>query len=410
MIRKTSGLAIRLAVLWAATTLAGLACVDATKASTDASVVDDPTGLGCGALGPVSTVDDPDGGAGAGIDAGMRAITSMELVREMGIGWNLGNTLDALGGETAWGNPPTTQAMIQAIADAGFKSMRIPVTWRQHFGPAPDYVIDTTWMDRVQQIVDWALGAGLYAIVNMHHDGSTDTSKGAWIRNASKDCKGVLAQYRALWAQIAARFREHGDHLVFESMNEVGFDDLPAPTAYALLNRFNTEFVRLVRGSGGNNRERHLLIAGYNTDIDRTLSAAATGLAMPNDSRCILSIHYYTPYQFCINGKPSTWGSPGEINALLGQLAKLKTNFVDQGIPVILGEYGVASSTEAASRVFWIEYVTKTAFDYGIAPHLWDAGGVGGEFDRMRLTWRTPGLHEALLRAASGAPYTPTKG
>jgi endoglucanase len=423
MISKCPSLAIRVFVLWTVTTFAGLGCVDTRKGSG----ADGATGTGgtagsadVGSWDDASAADDPDAAAGSAIDSGMRAITSMELVKEMGIGWNLGNTLDATGGETAWGNPLTTQAMIQAIAAAGFKSMRIPVTWRQHIGAAPTYLIDKLWMDRVQQIVDWALGAGLYAIINMHHDGGGDISAGAWLRNASKDYDGVITEYKALWTQIAARFRNHDDHLIFESMNEVGFDDLnvngaPSQAAYDLLNQINAEFATLVRNSGGNNRQRHLLLAGYYTDIDKSVK----GVVMPNDSRCILSIHYYTPSKFCLNANPTTWGSATEINTLLGQFAKVKTNFIDQGIPVILGEYGVVRTTEAASRIYWIEYVAKTSFDYGIAPYLWDNGGQGGvdggppsggEFDRNTLTWRTPGLLDALLRASSGASYTPAKG
>jgi endoglucanase len=406
MIQKLSRLATRLVLPWTVAVLAGLGCVDTSKNPGGAEAAG--TG-GTGGLDPIS-LDDLDGAAGSDIDSGMRPITSMELVREMGIGWNLGNTLDATGGELVWGNPLTTQAMIQAIAASGFASIRIPVTWRQHFGSAPDYLIDKGWIDRVQQIVDWTIGAGLYAIINMHHDGGTDISKGAWIRTASTDYDGAMAKYKALWTQIADRFKDCDDHLVFESMNEVGFDDLnvggqPSAAGFTLLNTINTEFVKLVRGSGGNNRRRHLLVAGYNTDIDQSVK----GVVMPNDPRCILSLHFYAPYKFCINGNPSTWGSTIEVSALLAQFAKVKTSFLDKGIPVILGEYGVVRTTDAASRIYWIEYVTKTAIDYGIAPYLWD-NGTGGEFDRNTLTWRTPGTLEALQRAASRAEYTPTKG
>jgi endoglucanase len=330
----------------------------------------------------------------------MRNITSMGLVKDMGIGWNLGNTLDAIGGETAWGSPLTTQAMIQAIANSGFKSIRIPVTWMQHFGGAPGYVIDATWMNRVQQIVDWAVGAGMYTIINLHHDG---LSGSGWIEGASTNPTGVIAEYKALWSQIAQRFRCYSDYLVFESMNEVGFDDLSATAGYALLNQINSEFVTLVRASGGNNAERHLLLAGYWTDIYRS----AIGVVMPNDSRCILSVHYYTPYQFTILGNPTTWGSAAEVATLKADFALAKTSFIDHGIAVIVGEYGVVRTTEAASRVYWFEYVAKTAYDYGIAPFLWD--GPDGEFNRTTLTWRTPGLLDALKRASSGQSYTPVK-
>jgi endoglucanase len=362
---------------------------------------------GGAATGGVASVT----GGTAGISsAGMRNISSMDLVRDMGIGWNLGNTLDSVGGETAWGNPLTTQAMIQAVATAGFRSIRIPVTWRDHFGAAPDYVIDATWMNRVQQIVDWVMAAGLHAIINLHHDGGGDISAGAWIRTASTNYTGVIQEYQALWSQIAQRFQSYPDRLIFESMNEVGFDDLKtdagtSQAAYGLLNQINAEFVTLVRASGGNNAQRHLLIAGYWTDIDESIR----GWVKPNDTRSILSLHYYTPSAFCINGRPTTWGSAAEVTTLLNQFAKVKTNFLDRGTPVILGEYGVVTTTQAASRIYWIEYVTKTAYDYGIAPYIWDPGGTGGLLNRKTLAWPT-GLLDALHRASSGQAYTITKG
>jgi len=298
--------------------------------------------------------------------------------------------------------------MIQTVVAAGFKAIRIPVTWRQHVGAGPDYAIDPVWLARVKTIVDWTLEAGAYAIINLHHDGGTDYTKGAWLRKASTDYVGVMTQYLALWNQIAAYFQDYPDRLVFESMNEVGFDDLnvngqPSPAAFRLLNGINSDFVRLVRGSGGNNGQRHLLIAGYNTDIDQSVR----GVILPADPRCILSLHYYTPYQFAINGNPTTWGSATEIATLQGQFAKVKTNFIDKGIPVILGEFGAVKKTETTSRVFWAEWVSKAACDLGAAPYFWDAGD---EFNRTTLVFRTTGLVAAIVRACSGVAYTPVKG
>ena len=416
-----------LALVLLSTALGSLACVNSSRDTPDTAAGGAAgTGGTAGGIGATDIgeppafctagsdpVDPVDASASTAVDGGasvMRDISSMALVGEMGVGWNLGNTMDALGGETAWGNLPTTQDMIQAIADSGFKSVRIPVTWMQHFGASPCYPIDAAWMARVQQIVDWVIGAGMYAIINVHHDGGdTDPKKGdGWIRRASTDYAGVIAKYKALWTQIAQRFKDYPDYLVFESMNEVGFDDLnvngsPSQTAFDLLNRINAEFVALVRKSGGNNSARHLLLAGYWTDIDRS----SRGWVRPNDSRTILSVHYYTPYQFCIDATQATWGTATDISILRSQLGKLKTAFLDKGIPVILGEFGVSTRTEAASRVYWVEYVAKTCRDLGVAPYFWDDGS---EFNRTTLTWRTPGIIDAFKRAASGQAYTITKG
>ena len=376
---------------------------------------------------PVASPDagaDPDAGtdadAGADPDAGTDPdpvtetgsdIATVELVRDMGPGWNLGNSFDSCSSrasdevdETFWGNPRVTEELFLALKSDGIKSIRIPVTWRHHLGRAPDYLIDGAWMNRVQQVVDYAVDNDLYAIINLHHDGGDDPEGGAWIKNASTDYEGTMEQYEAVWSQIAERFSDYPELLIFESMNEVGFDDLPQAEAFALLNTMNQEFVDLIRASGGNNPTRHLLIAGYWTDIPRTCD----GTVMPTDParRCILSVHYYTPWQFCITGENRTWGTQAEIDELFADFEMLKTSFIDQGYPVILGEYGASSSTETASRAFWTEYVTKVAYDMGVAPYLWDNGG---EFNRYTYEWSTRGLLEALLRATSGEDYTVTR-
>jgi endoglucanase len=192
-------------------------------------------------------------------------------------------------------------------------------------------------------------------------------------------------------------------------MNEVGFDDLkvnggPSQAAFDLVNQLNNEFVVLVRASGGSNGQRHLLVAGYNTDVNQSIR----GTVMPNDSRTILSIHYYTPWQFCIQGDKTDWGTEAEVAALQADFGRLKTTFVDRGIPVILGEYGAIRTTETASRMFWMEWVAKASCDAGIAPYLWDNGTVD-ELDRRTLTWRTPALPAALVHACSGDVYVPSK-
>ncbi len=338
-------------------------------------------------------------------------LTSVELVKDMGFGWNLGNTLDVCNAdrngdgkidensdnvdETLWGNPKATQELFNQLKADGVKSVRIPITWRDHMGEAPDYKVDEEWMDRVQEVVDYARNAGLYAIINIHHDGGGDPDFGAWICHASKDYDTVIQKYKALWSQIADRFKDYSDYLVFESMNEVGFDDLKPANAFDTLNKINQEFVNLVRQSGGNNDKRHLLIAGYWTDIAKTCS---TYFKMPEDpaNRCILSVHYYTPWQFCINGNPSTWGSEAEIRELNRLFDMLNDKFISNGVPVIIGEYGVNSAAEEKSRVYWCESVVKKCTSLGIAAFFWDNGE---EVDRETYQWRTPDLLKAIKEA-----------
>lgn len=363
-----------------------------------------------------------DSGANAVLSAEMRDITSMELVKDMGLGWNLGDTLDVCQAdrdgdgkvnehvedgekvdETLWGNPKATKELFTALKEDGIKSVRIPVTWRDHMDAEGN--VDREWMDRVHEVVDYAYSQDMYVILNVHHDGGGDPKFGAWIiEGAKNDKENTLKRYKNLWSQIAEEFKDYGDKLVFESMNEVGFDGVAENTAYDLLNEFNQAFVDLVRNSGGNNGSRHLLIAGYWTDIARTCSGS---FKMPSDSagRCIVSVHYYTPWEFCTTNIHNTWGTDAEVKQMEDLYGMMKTNFVDKGIPVIIGEYA-ASGNDKASCIFFIEKMVKLCSDYGMAPYYWDNGG---QVDRNTYEWRTPEYLEAMKRASSGEDYEVTK-
>lgn len=363
-----------------------------------------------------------DSGASPVLSAEMRDITSMELVRDMGLGWNLGDTLDVCQAdrdgdgkvnehveegekvdETLWGNPKATKELFTALKEDGIKSVRIPVTWRDHMDAEGN--VDREWLSRVHEVVDYAFGQDLYVILNVHHDGGGDPQFGAWIiEGAKNDKENTLKRYKNLWSQIAEEFKDYGDKLVFESMNEVGFDGVAENTAYGLLNEFNQAFVDLIRSSGGNNGSRHLLIAGYWTDIARTCSGS---FKMPDDpaGRCIVSVHYYTPWEFCTTNIHNTWGTDAEVKQMEDLYGMMKTNFVDKGIPVIIGEYA-ASGNDKASCIFFIEKMVKLCSDYGMAPYYWDNGG---QVDRNTYEWRTPEYLEAMKRASSGEDYEVTK-
>ena len=363
-----------------------------------------------------------DTGANAVLSGEMRDISSMELVKDMGIGWNLGDTLDVCQAdrdgdgkvnehveegekvdETLWGNPKATRELFAALKEDGIKSVRIPVTWRDHIDA--DGNVDREWMDRVHEVVDYAYSQDLYVLLNVHHDGGGDPAFGAWIiEGAKNDKENTLKKYRNLWSQIAEEFKDYGDKLVFESMNEVGFDGISQNGAYDLLNEFNQEFVDLIRSSGGNNAERHLLIAGYWTDIRMTCDSR---FKMPDDpaGRCIVSVHYYTPWEFCTTNVHNTWGTDEEVKQMEDLYGMMKANFVDKGIPVIIGEYA-ASGNDKASCIFFIEKMVKLCSDYGMAPFYWDNGG---QVNRNTYEWRTPDFLEAMKRASSGEDYEVTK-
>ena len=355
----------------------------------------------------------------------MRNITSQQLVEDMTFGWNLGNTLDVCQAdrdgdgkinehveagekvdETLWGNPKATKELFTSLKKNGVNAVRIPVTWRDHMDSNGN--IDREWMDRVQQVVDYAYLQGMYVIINVHHDGGGDPKFGAWIiEESQKDYNTFLKKYKNVWKQIAERFKNYSDYLIFESMNEVGFDTLynkNKADAYNLINKINQDFVDIIRATGGNNAKRHLLIAGYYTDIERTCDSL---YKMPDDKagRCILSVHYYTPWDFCTCDIKHTWGTKSEVRQMETLIGKMKKNFVDKGIPVIIGEYA-ASGSDLSSCIFFIEKLNKLCSDYGIATFIWDSGR---QVNRKTYKWRTPQYLEALKRATSGKDYEVVK-
>lgn len=355
----------------------------------------------------------------------MRNITSQQLVEDMTFGWNLGNTLDVCQAdrdgdgkinehveagekvdETLWGNPKATKELFTSLKKNGVNAVRIPVTWRDHMDSNGN--IDREWKDRVQQVVDYAYSQGMYVIINVHHDGGGDPKFGAWIiEESQKDYNTFLKKYKNVWKQIAERFKNYSDYLIFESMNEVGFDTLynkNKADAYNLINKINQDFVDIIRATGGNNAKRHLLIAGYYTDIERTCDSL---YKMPDDKagRCILSVHYYTPWDFCTCDRKHTWGTNSEVRQMETLIGKMKKNFVDKGIPVIIGEYA-ASGSDLSSCIFFIEKLNKLCSDYGIATFIWDSGS---QVNRKTYKWRTPQYLEALKRATSGKDYEVVK-
>ena len=344
-------------------------------------------------------------------------MTSMDLVKDMTLGYNLGDTLDVCQAdrdgdgevnehveegekvdETLWGNPKATKELFETIKADGFNAVRIPVTWRDHMGDAPEYKIDEDWMERVKEVVDYAYDLDMYVIINLHHDGGGDPEFGAWIRTqAMEDYDKFYERYSAVWNQIADTFKDYDERLIFESMNEVGFDELAESEKFALLNKINQDFVDLIRKSGGKNETRHLLIAGYWTDIEQTCNG---DFKLPSDpqNRCILSVHYYTPWQFCTTNQQTEWGSKADLREMDTKINLLKTTFSDNNIPVIIGEYGTGYGNEAESKVYFSARLTYLCHQASIPCFLWDNGG---ELNRETYEFNTPGLKDALKSAVT---------
>ncbi|MBQ8928178.1 MAG: cellulase family glycosylhydrolase [Oscillospiraceae bacterium] len=332
--------------------------------------------------------------------------SAAQIVSELHIGWNLGNTLDCYNvdwqadSETAWGNPKTTKAMIDSVKAQGFSAVRIPVTWGDHLSGGN--TVDGAWMDRVQEVVDYAVSDGMYVILNMHHDDYT------WLNPTYADETAVTEKYTAIWSQIAARFRDYDDHLLFEGLNEprvIGSANEwtgGTPEERDVINHLLAAFVRTVRDSGGNNAGRALVVTTHAASIT---DAALDGLVLPDDGNLIVSIHNYAPWKFTAGDFPSESSFTDAGRAELDrEFDTLRSKFLDRGIPVIIGEFGAENKNNAGDRTAYYSYYISAAAQRGIPCFIWDNGVASGEgsyglLDRTSLSWKD-GIAEAAVSAA----------
>jgi endoglucanase len=351
----------------------------------------------------------------------MRNISSIHLSREMVPGWNVGNSLEAIGGETSWGNPRISQHLIDSIKVAGFKAIRIPVAWSK-FSNAANFEIEQSWLDRVEEVVNYVLSNNMYAIINEHWDNG-------WIQPTYAQEAYVNQRLAAMWKQIAYHFRDYDDRLLFAGTNEVLVTNnygTPTKEYYSVQNGFNQTFVNAVRSTGGRNHYRFLLVQGFNTNIDHTINF----FVMPKDAidnRLMVEVHYYDPYNFTINSnstitqwgknatdpkKTETWANETWAN---NQFNKMKTKFIDKGVAVILGEYGVIARTNLGSpalnaehaqyRKYYMEFITGSIVKHGLVPFYWDNGGTGnngfGIFNRLTGAKAYPEIIKAIVEAVN---------
>ncbi|WP_053975938.1 cellulase family glycosylhydrolase [Mangrovimonas xylaniphaga] len=317
----------------------------------------------------------------------MSEYTSVQLTEVMGLGWNVGNSLEAVGGETAWGNPLINQDLINAVKAAGFNTIRIPVAWSNYIQEGDDnYTISNEGLTRVEEVVNYVLDNDMFAIVNLHWDGG-------WMQPTYEDQDYVNDRLAKMWQQIAIHFRDYDYHLIFAGSNEVMVDgDYGTPTEeyYTVQNSFNQTFISTVRATGGRNAYRYLTVQGFNTNIDHTVNFAV----LPEDTvanRMLMEVHYYDPYQFTLDVStdevcqwgeiatdPSATAGWGDEDWLETQFTKMQTNFVDQGIGVILGEYGASYRGEVEGaevyRSYYYKKTTEAALSHGLVPVVWDNG------------------------------------
>jgi aryl-phospho-beta-D-glucosidase BglC (GH1 family) len=342
--------------------------------------------------------------------------TALQVSRKLGLGLNIGNSLEATPGrsEMAWGNPQITRTFIQFVKASGFDAVRLPVSWDQYADPATAR-IDAAWMSRVKEVVQDCLEAGLYVLVNIHWDGG-------WLENhVTPDKQAInIAKQKAYWQQIATALREIDGRLMFAGANE---PHVKSVEQMAVLMSYHQAFIDAVRATGGRNVHRVLVVQGPSTDIELTNRLM---IDWPRDTvagRLMAEVHYYTPWNFTGLDKDESWGQRffywgqalhsatdsarnatwGEEDTVDQHFGLMKTRFVDKGIPVVIGEFGAMQRSELtgdalrlhlASRAHYLQYVATKARALGLNPFFWDTGGL---LDRWTNTVRDPQALAALM-------------
>ncbi len=315
--------------------------------------------------------------------------SATQLAAKIKLGWNIGNTMEATGGETAWGNPMVSRELIDLVKKSGFNAIRIPCSWNQNLASSSIAKIKADWLKRVKEVVQYCTEKNMYVLLNIHWDGGWLENNCTLVKQAENNAK-----QKALWEQIATQLRDFDEHLIFAGANEPNVENVEQ---MAVLNSYHQTFINAVRSTGGKNSYRVLVIQGPSTDIEKTNTLM---LSLPNDTipeRMMVEVHYYTPWNFCGMNKDESWGKMfyywgkpnhsttdiernptwGEEETVDANFKLMKAQFVDKGIPVILGEFGAtprrnlkgeALAKNMLSRAYYLRYVTKQALSNGLLP------------------------------------------
>ncbi len=347
--------------------------------------------------------------------------TAMEYVSNIKIGWNLGNTLDALSDyakstydfETAWGCPYTTKAMIDAVKKAGFNTVRVPVSWGQKMDS--NYKINDDWMNRVQEVVDYVIDNDMYCILNIHHD--NDIANHPYFYPDSEHLAQSEKFVTSVWTQISDRFKDYNDHLIFETLNEprlightnewwIDSSNADCIDAMKCINTLNADALKTIRSSGSNNEKRFVMMPTYSASPD---VANLNGMELPNDEHLIVSIHAYRPYNFALandDTQTDKWNQATDASQVTDFLNAVKSRFLSKGIPVIIGEFGAMNRNNEQARAEWAEFYVKTADSYGIPCVWWDNNAFNGSGENFGLLNRGncqiqyPTLLASLMKGA----------
>lgn len=349
-----------------------------------AGCVDGSTARPAGSPGGAQNAVPADGGS-TGTGAGNPALKALALA--LAPGWNLGNSFDASPQVTSWGNPVPSQTLIAGVKAAGFNSLRIPVTWTNHLGPAPSYTIDPGWMAAVVQTAQWASDVGLYVFINTHHDGD-----GQWLTFPA-DPTGVAAEVAAVWGQIASAFQAFDDRLMFECFNEPhSTNGASAAQTQGDLNLYLEACVNAIRGTGGNNATRVIMIQPVGASPSQSGIGAMLRASIIGDPNLIVSIHTYEPTKFGLGTTPYAWGSAGDYSGMASSVTQLLGWLPDWAI--VIGEWGSMGVQAPANRAAHALAYAQDTTAAGMCPIWWDNGGSGnGSY--------------AILDRNTGAPSQP---
>ena len=363
---------------------------------------------------------------GSAVDPGDTFMSAFEFVETFKMGYNLGNTLDCnpditdpntaswfkptsdLDWETVWGQPVTTQEIINAIAEKGFNAIRVPVTWYPHMDAEGN--VNEVWMARVQEVVDYVLNAGCYCILNVQHDSGTRggrTDGAGWLQASESEYDATSVKFKKLWTQIATRFKDYGDHLLFEAFNEIldnsdNWNDPSDASAYTAITKLEQDFVDAVRATGGNNEFRNLVVNPYSAG---TSAAKLAGFQCPNDihpSHLLASVHSYDPYWFCNDSDDSsaqdyyiTMFDSSCQSEIDGICQRIETRFLNElGMPYFFGEFGaIGTHPQMGERVKYAKYMKQKFNQYNIAGLWWM-----GLYDRKTGEWYEDDIATALFQ------------
>lgn len=317
--------------------------------------------------------------------------SSDEIVKDIKVGWNLGNSLECyntdkkgLATETGWGNPKTTEELVKSVKKAGFNAIRVPVTWGEHMDGD---TIQKEWLGRVKEVVDYIYDNDMYVIINMHHDDYI------WFNPTEAEYAGDSAKFKKIWEQVSEYFKDYGDRLIFEGMNEArtigSANEWVGGTAAerAVVNKYVQDFVDTVRASGGKNTERTLIISAYGACAEEV---AMNDVIVPDDKNLIVSIHYYAPWRFT-SGETTTFGQ-AEKSELDAKFDSMKKKFIDKGTPLIIAEFGCMGIADDSTRKEYYNYYISSAKKRGIKCFVWDNNKSDGDdgygiLNRTSMKW-----------------------